>query len=104
MACLVMMGSALNAQTTTFKYTATEKIDRFEEIHYFVGATAVQSHEFNEETGEGTVVYEGMVTELGNNCLQWQRVLTGIVIPEGVTRGISGTVLVIIFRPNNLAV
>ena len=86
MACLVMMGSALNAQTTTFKYTATEKIERFGEIQYFVGATAVQSHKFNKETGEGTVVYEGTVTELGNNCLQWQRVLTGIVIPEGVTR------------------
>lgn len=34
------------AQTTTVTYTATQKIDRFEEIQYFVGATAVQSHEF----------------------------------------------------------
>ena len=73
------------AQTTTIKYTATEKIARFEEIQYFVGATALQSHTFDEGTGNGTVVYEGTVTEFDTRCLQWTSALTGIVIPEGVT-------------------
>ena len=76
----------LMAQTTTFKYTASEKLPRFEEIQYFVGATGLVSHDWDEETGEGTVVYEGTVTEVGSYALQWQSKLTGIVIPEGVTR------------------
>nr|MCR5435164.1 leucine-rich repeat domain-containing protein [Bacteroidaceae bacterium] len=84
---VVVLGSVgAWAQTTTVKYTATEKIARFEEIQYFVGATALQSHTFDEGTGEGTVVYAGTVTEFDNYCLQWTSALTGIVIPEGVTR------------------
>ena len=83
---LGMVCAAIHAQTTTITYTATAKIPRFEEIEYFTGATAVQSHTFDEGTGEGTVVYEGTVTEFGSNCLQWTSALTGIVIPEGVTR------------------
>ena len=83
---VVVLGSVgAWAQTTTVKYTATEKIPRFEEITYFVGATALQSHTFDEGTGEGTVVYEGTVTEFGSNCLLFTSALTGIVIPEGVT-------------------
>lgn len=74
------------AQTTTIKYTATEKIARFEEIQYFTGATALQSHTFDTGTGEGTVVYAGTVTAFDNYCLQWTSALTGIVVPEGVTR------------------
>ena len=76
----------LMAQTTTFKYTASEKLPRFEEIQYFLGATGLVSHDWDEETGEGTVVYEGTVTEVGSYALQWQGKLTGIIIPEGVTR------------------
>lgn len=87
---LALLGAMLclqiQAQTTTIKYTATEKIPRFEEFEYFTGATAVQSHTFDEGTGEGTVVYEGTVTAFDNCCLQWTSALTGIVIPEGVTR------------------
>lgn len=77
---------AESAQTSTFTYTATEKIDRFEEIGYFVGATAVQSHSYDEVTQTGTVVYDGTVTELGSYCLQFTSALTGIIIPEGVTK------------------
>ena len=77
---------SVNAQTSTFTYTATEKIDRFEEISYFTGATAVQSHTYDEATQKGTVIYEGTVTALGSNALIWQYALTGIVIPEGVTK------------------
>ena len=82
---LAFVCAGIHAQTTTIKYTATEKIDRFEEIQYFVGATALQSHTFDEGTGNGTVVYEGTVTEFDTRCLQWTSALTGIVIPEGVT-------------------
>ena len=82
---LALMCLGANAQTTTFKYTATEKLPRFEEIQYFVGATGLVSHEWDAATGEGTVVYEGTVTELGSNALQWQTPMTALEIPEGVT-------------------
>lgn len=83
---LAVVCISIYAQTSTFTYTATEKIDRFEEIGYFVGATAVQSHTYDEGSQTGTVVYEGTVTALGSNALIWQYALTGIVIPEGVTK------------------
>ena len=38
----------IHAQTTTFIYTAPEKLDRFYEISYYVGATALQSHTFTD--------------------------------------------------------
>ena len=76
-------------ETTTFKYTATEKVARFENESFkalFVGATAIVSHEFDAETGEGTVIYEGIVTELGSNALMYCSNMTSIIIPEGVTK------------------
>ena len=82
---VVLAGLSIQAQTSTFKYTATEKLPRFEEYQYFVGATGVKSHDWNEATGEGIVVYEGTVTELGSNALQWQTPMTALEIPEGVT-------------------
>ena len=87
----IMVCASVNAQTTTINYTAKQKIDRFEEIEYFVGATAVQSHEFHfmdeaKTVGEGTVVYEGTVTEFGNDCLLFQSDLVRIVVPEGVEK------------------
>lgn len=87
---LALMCMSVYAQTTTITYTAKQKLDRFEEIDYFVGATAVQSHEFIKEgdnvIGNGTVVYEGTVTEFANYCLQLNYDLVSIVIPEGVTK------------------
>ncbi len=85
---LAVMCLGIHAQTTTFTYTATAKIDRFEDKDFtklFVGATAVQSHTYDAGTQAGTVIYEGEVTELGSNALMWQSALTSIVIPEGVT-------------------
>lgn len=73
------------AVTTTFNYTATGKIERFNEFQYFTGADSVVSHVYNESTGEGTVVYAGSVTALGSDALQWTSSLKSIVIPEGVT-------------------
>ena len=84
----VMCMSVYAQTTTTFTYTATAKIDRFEDEGFkslFVGATAIQSHDYDAGTKAGTVVYEGEVTALGNNALQFQSALTSIVIPEGVT-------------------
>ena len=87
----ILMCLQMQAQTTTITYTAKHKLDRFEEIQYFVGATALQSHEFHfmdeaQTVGEGTVVYEGTVTELGDYCLQFQSDLLKIVVPEGVEK------------------
>jgi hypothetical protein len=84
MAIALLFSMQMQAQST-FKYTATEKLERFEEIQYFTGATGVKSHEWNADTGEGTVVYEGEVTALGSNALLFTYALTGIVIPEGVS-------------------
>ena len=56
----MMLCMGVYAQTTTVTYTAGQKIDRFDEISYFVGATALKSHEFIKEgdatVGNGTVV------------------------------------------------
>ena len=86
MSTMAMLCQTVAAQTTTFTYTASEKLDRFEEISYFTGATAVLSHTYDEATQTGTVVYEGTVTALGSNALLFNSNLTGIVIPEGVTK------------------
>ena len=82
---LAMVCLGATAQTSTFKYTSTEKLPRFDEYQYFVGATGVKSHDWDEATGEGIVVYEGTVTELGSYALQWQTPMTALEIPEGVT-------------------
>ncbi|MBQ4386900.1 MAG: leucine-rich repeat protein [Prevotella sp.] len=82
---MTMVCLGATAQTSTFKYTSSEKLPRFEEIQYFVGATGLVSHDWDASTGEGTVVYEGTVTELGSNALQWQGTMTSLTIPEGVT-------------------
>lgn len=82
---VLLTGVQIQAQTTTFKYTSSEKLTRFEEFQYFVGATGVVSHDWDAATGEGVVVYEGTVTELGSNALQWQSTMTALEIPEGVT-------------------
>jgi hypothetical protein len=78
---LTIMGD----MTSTFRYTAKEKVPRFDEFQYFTGATGVVSHDFDAEKGEGTVVYEGAVYALGSNALLFTYSLTGIDIPEGVT-------------------
>ena len=82
---MAMMSLGATAQTSTFKYTSTEKLPRFDEYQYFVGATGVKSHEWDASTGEGVAVYEGTVTELGSYALQWQTPMTALEIPEGVT-------------------
>lgn len=71
----------INAQTTTFTYTAAEKIVRFDEIEYFKGATALQSHTFAD--GQGTVVYEGTVTGLGSDAFT-SYALTSVNIPGSI--------------------
>ena len=82
---VLLSGLWSNAMTSTFTYTASHRIDRFDEYEYFAGADSVISHTFNDATGTGTVVYEGTVTELKTYALQWNSDLTSIVIPEGVT-------------------
>ena len=45
---LAMVCLGATAQTSTFKYTATEKLPRFEEYQYFVGSA---SNVFSSEDG-----------------------------------------------------
>ena len=78
-------GTPEPAVTTTFAYTATEKITAFDSYANFTGATAVKSHDWDEGTGEGIVVYDGTVTALEERALKGQSKLTAITIPESVT-------------------
>ena len=81
-----MLCVQVSAQTSTFTYTASHRLDRFDEYSYFVGADSVVSHDFDEATLTGTVVYAGEVTEVGKLALMFNSDLTSIVIPEGVTK------------------
>lgn len=71
-----------DAPTTTFTYTASEKVTKFDDYANFKGAMSVKSHDFAD--GQGTVVYEGYVTTIGEMALTYTK-LTSITIPECVT-------------------
>lgn len=71
-----------DAPTTTFTYTASEKVTKFDAYANFKGAMSVKSHDFAD--GAGTVVYEGYVTTIGEMALTYTK-LTSITIPECVT-------------------
>ena len=83
-AALIVAGGGAPATTTTFTYTATEKIAAFDTYANFTGATALKSHDWDEGTGAGTVVYEGTVTALALRALKGAK-LTTITIPASVT-------------------
>ena len=82
-AALIVAGGA-PATTTTFTYTATEKITAFDTYANFTGANALKSHDWDEGTGAGTVVYDGTVTALALRALKGAK-LTAITIPASVT-------------------
>jgi len=72
--------------TTTFTYTATEKVTAFDEYANFTGATALASHVFAD--GAGTVVYNGTVTALESGAFYYnntKEALTAITLPESLT-------------------
>lgn len=79
----VAMCVVVNAQTTVFKYTATEKLDQFDNVENFVGAISLASHTF--EGMSGVVTYNGDVTEIGADAFMWASALRTIEVPEGVT-------------------
>ena len=82
---IVAQGGA-PATTTTFTYTATEKVTAFDEYENFTGATALASHEFAD--GAGTVVYNGTVTAFADGAFYYndtKEVLTAITLPESLT-------------------
>lgn len=82
---IVAQGGA-PATTTTFTYTATNKITAFDHDGYFTGATGVASHEYAD--GVGTVVFNGVVTAIDNYTFYYDSratsCMTGITIPESV--------------------
>ena len=85
-AALIVAGGSAPA-TTTFTYTASEKVTSFDTYANFTGATGISSHEFAD--GAGTVVYEGTVTAIadgmmGTSYYSQNTSLTGVVIPSGV--------------------
>lgn len=76
------------APTTTFTYTATEKVAKFDDnLDEFEGAISVKSHEF--DGANGTVVYSGYITGIGQLALSYAK-MTSITIPESVTTIGSG--------------
>ena len=86
-AALIVAGGAPAATTTTFTYTASEKLTVFDDESKFTGATGVKSHEF--AAGTGTVVYNGTVTAIADYTFRYdsdaKEKMTGITIPESVT-------------------
>ncbi len=66
------------ADGSVFTYTATSKLE-----YKFSKLGTVVTHEFNE--GNGTVTYDGTVTEIGRMAFDECSALLSITIPEGVT-------------------
>ena len=85
-AALIVAGGAPASTTTTFTYTASEKLTVFDNTTFFTGATAVKSHEF--AAGTGTVVYDGTVTAIADYTFYYNNVakekMAGITIPASV--------------------
>lgn len=83
---LIVAGGGVPATTTTFTYTASEKLTVFDNTTYFTGATGVKSHEFS--AGTGTVVYDGTVTAIADYTFYYNNVakakMAGITIPASV--------------------
>lgn len=80
----------LAATTTTFTYTAAEKVNEFEtSIGRFLGATSIKSHEFVD--GTGTVIYNGAVTSITDYALSGTTI-TSLTIPDGVVWIAEGAV------------
>ena len=72
--------------TTTFTYTATEKLTVFDDVSKFTGAMEVQSHTFAD--GAGTVVYEGTVTAMAEGVIYYDKparaAITSITLPASL--------------------
>ena len=83
MAIALLFSVQMQAQSV-FKYTATSKVEAFDKVENLTGAEAVVSHEFDADTGQGTVMYEGDVTKIVPSAFWHTEALTTITIPEGV--------------------
>ncbi|MBQ6652743.1 MAG: leucine-rich repeat protein, partial [Prevotella sp.] len=71
---------------TRFRYTATSKdSESFYKTEKFTGATEMASHDFNAETGEGAIIFKGVVTALGADVFFRNKLLTSMIIPSTVT-------------------
>lgn len=71
----------MTATTTTFTYTAPARVNDFDNIDYFPGATSIISHDF--AGGTGTVEYDGTVTAIDNYAFAGTDI-TSLTIPDGV--------------------
>lgn len=86
MAIALLFSVQMQAQSV-FQYTATAKVEAFDKVENLTGAEAVVSHEFDADTGQGTVMYEGDVTKIVPSAFWHTEALTTITIPEGVQKG-----------------
>ena len=63
-------------------YTATEKVEPYDKT---VFGAKYQSNEWNSDTGEGVITFDGNVASIGDNAFYDCRSLTSITIPDSVT-------------------
>ena len=83
--------SRVASETDAMKILAKVKNVRFTEwscvynLEKFTGATELVAHDFNSATGEGSVIFKGVVTALGSYVFDNNDVFTSLTIPSSVT-------------------
>ena len=69
-------------ETWKIYYTATQKVEPYDKTVF--GATYL-SNDWDSETGEGVITFDGDVTTIGNNAFRFRNRLTSVTIPDSVT-------------------
>ena len=74
--------SGEEAVHSELRYTATAKVEPYKSSAFNV---AIVSNEWDEETGEGVITFDGELTTIGNYAFRDCRSLTSVTIPDSVT-------------------